>query len=150
MQTQPACCLISALIMFAFFFFYLSTQVTHSGLAFIEAMLLMCQVGKKINLGLFLQLSVTVCVSVNSARSVGFGSPWDCVAAPQWEGEPEDLKERVSSSEAPSVSGLTMGVADSLSVCGSFREAARWLFHKLLACHLRAAHVGLERTVCYF
>ena len=60
------------------------------------------------------------------------------------------LKERVSSSEAPSVSGLTMGIADSLSVCGSFREAARWFFHKVLACRLRAAHVGLERTVCYF
>ena len=75
MQTQPACCLISALIMFAFFFFYLSTQVTHSGLVFIGAMLLMCQVGKKINLGLVLPLSVTVCVSVHSARSVGFGSP---------------------------------------------------------------------------
>ena len=58
-----------------FFFFYLSTQVTHSGLVFIGAMLLMCQVGKKINLGLFLPLSVTVCVSVHSARSVGFGSP---------------------------------------------------------------------------
>ena len=72
-------CMLSHLcfvyVCFFFFFFYLSTQVTHSGVAFIEAMLLMCQVGKKINLGLFLPLSVTVCVSVNSARSVGFGSP---------------------------------------------------------------------------
>lgn len=152
MQTQPACCLISALIMFAFFFFffYLSTQVTHSGVAFIEAMLLMCQVGKKINLGLFLPLSVTVCVSVNSARSVGFGSPWHCVATPRWEGEPEDPERESKLLWSPLSLWPHHGCSDSLRVWGSFREAARWLFHKVLACRLRAAHVGLERTVCYF
>ena len=45
----------------------------------------------------------------------------------QWALDPHDTVWLLPD---PSVSGLTMGVADCLRVWGSFREAAGWLSHK--------------------
>lgn len=95
----------------------------------------MCQMGKKINLGLCLQLSVTVCVCLLTVHVQWALDPHDTV----WllrDGRlnQKTLKERESSSEAPSVSGLTIGVADSqVCVAASGKQLAGCFIKFLLA-----------------